>query len=62
MRIISQIDRERVGAYLTRWKRLMQNGAFGSMNDEEAYDAVYGTTMHPDHKQARLENIRRITG
>lgn len=61
MSLIKQIDRDRVGGQLTRWKQLMASGAFGDMTDSEAYDAVYLTTMHPDHKRDRLESIKRIT-
>lgn len=62
MRLISQIDRDRIGGQMTRWVNALNSRAWARMTHEEAYDVVYGTTMHPDHKQDRLENIARITG
>lgn len=60
MRLIKQIDRDRVGAQMTRWLQIMRHGS--DLTHEEAYDAVYRDTMHPDHKRDRLANIGRITG
>ena len=62
MALISEIDRKRIGGQLSRWRHLVETGSFGRMRHEEAYDYVYGTTMHPDHKRDRLDRIERIVG